>query len=60
MRIVGNRSSDNEVTIKRYVDDKLDENTILRFTQTLDNYLKLSVGNDIYNLTKKTECRLEI
>ena len=29
-----------------------ESSTILRFNQTLQNYLKVSVGNDIYNLTK--------
>ena len=37
---------------KKYIDDELDENTVLRFNQTLQNYLKKSVGNDTYNLTK--------
>ena len=45
-------SSDNELTNKKYLDDELDKNTILRFNQTLTNYLKVSVGNDTYNLTK--------
>ena len=44
--------SDKELTNKKYVDDELDKNTIVRFNQTLKNYLKVSVGNDIYNLTK--------
>ena len=44
--------SDNEVSNKKYVDNELDKNTIVRFDQTLQNYLKVSVGNDIYNLTK--------
>ena len=35
-----------------YIDDELDKNTIVRFSQTLQNYLKFSVGNDTYNLTK--------
>ena len=47
-----NPTSDNEVSNKKYIDDELDKNTILRFNQTLSNYLKVSVGNDIYNLTK--------
>ena len=46
-------SLDNELSNKKYVDDQLDKNTILRFNQTLENYLKVSVGNDTYNLTKK-------
>ena len=37
---------------KKYIDDDSDKNTVLRFNQTLQNYLKVSVGNDTYNLTK--------
>ena len=47
-----NPTDDNHVSNKKYIDDQLDKNTILRFNQTLANYLKVSVGNDIYNLTK--------
>ena len=47
-----NPSSDNEVPNKKYIDDELDKNTIVRFNQTLQNYLKISVGNDTYNHTK--------
>ena len=47
-----NPISDNELANKKYIDDELDKNTILRFSQTLSNYLKISVGNDIYHLTK--------
>ena len=47
-----NPTSDNEITNKKYVDGELDKNTIVRFSQTLQNYLKVSVGNDTYNLTK--------
>ena len=47
-----NPTSDNEVSNKKYIDDELDKNTILRFNQTLSNYLKVSVGNVAYNLTK--------
>ena len=45
-------SSDDELSNKKYVDDSIGEGTILRFNQTLQNYLKVSVGNDTYNLTK--------
>ena len=31
---------------------------MLRFNQTLTNYLKVSVGNDTYNLTKYDEIQL--
>ena len=59
---------DNEVITKAYVDQFHQESersrrdlgidfynessTILRFNQTLQSYLKVSVGNDTYNLTK--------
>ena len=43
---------DNELANKKYIDDELDKNTVLRFNQTLENYLKVSVGNDTYNPTK--------
>ena len=44
--------SDNELSTKKYIDDELEKNTIVRFNQTLQNYLKVSVGNDTYNLSK--------
>ena len=47
-----NPSSDNQVSIKKYVDDRLDKNTIVRFNQTFEKNLKVSLGNDTYNLTK--------
>ena len=47
-----NPTSDNELSTKKYIDNELDKNTIVRFSQTLSNYLKVSVGNDIYHLTK--------
>ena len=46
-----NPNLDNELSNKKYIDDELDKNTIVRFNQTLQNYLKVSVGNDTYNLT---------
>ena len=45
-------SSDNELANKKYIADELDKNTIVRFNQTPQNYLKVSVGNITYNLTK--------
>ena len=47
-----NPTSDNQVVNKKYIDDELDKNTVLRFIQTLENYSKVSAGNDIYHLTK--------
>ena len=45
-------SSDNELANKKFFDDSIGEGTILRFSQTLENYLKISVGNDTNNLTE--------
>ena len=47
-----NPNSDKDVANKKYIDDELYKKTILRFTQTLQNCLKVSVENDTYNLTK--------
>ena len=37
---------------KKYVDNSIGDNSILRFNQSVQNYLKVSVGNDTYKLTK--------
>ena len=52
--ITNNRNprSDDKLTNKNYLDDSIRENTVLRFNQTLQNYLEVSVGNYVYNLTK--------
>ena len=42
--INSNPTDDNHVLNKKYVDDTLGDNNILRFNQTLKNYLKISVG----------------
>ena len=52
IRVNRNPNIDSELANKKYIDDELDKNTVLRFNQTLENYLKVSVGNDTYNLTK--------
>ena len=56
--INNNPSDDNHVSNKKYIDDELDKSTIVRFNQTLENYLKVSVGNDTYNLTKYDKIQL--
>ena len=53
-----NPTSDDEVSNKKYIDDELDINTILRFNETVQNFLRVSVGNDIYNLTKYDKIQL--
>ena len=45
-------TADDELSNKKYVDDSIGEGTIVRFNQTLQNYLIVSVGNDTRNLTK--------
>ena len=51
-------ASDNDVWNKKYINDELDKNTLLRLEQTLQNYLKVSVGNDKYNLTKDNSIQI--
>ena len=52
--VIVNRNpiSDNEVTNKKYIDDPIGQDTIVRFNQTLQNCLKVSVGNNTYNPAK--------
>ena len=52
--VVVNRepTSDNKLANQKHANDSLGGGNILRFNQTLENYLKVSVGNDTYNLTK--------
>ena len=47
-----NSSLNNGVSNKNYIDDSIGEGTLLRFNQTLGNYLKVSVGNDTYIITE--------
>ena len=53
-----NPTSDNEVSNKKYIQDDLDKNTVLRFDQTLQNYPKVSVGNDTYKLTEYEKTKI--
>ena len=55
IKVKRNASSDNELSNKKYIDDEIKKDTILRFNQSVQNYLKVSVGNDVYNLTKCDE-----
>ena len=66
--VIRNPSSDNELSNKKYVNDSMGEYTVVRFNRTLENYLKVSAGNDVYNFTKydkiqitdKTICKYPI
>ena len=42
----------NEVPCKKNVDYSIRDGNVLRFNQTLENYSRVSVGNDIFILTK--------
>ena len=44
-------NSNKEVANKKLIEDSKGEGTKFRFNQTLQNYPKISVGNDTYNLT---------
>ena len=44
--------SENELANKKFVDELLDSGSNLKFDQTLQNYHKVSVGSDVYYLTK--------
>ena len=45
-------SSFNELANKKFVDSSIGEGNVVRLNLTLQNYLKVSVGNDIYHITK--------
>ena len=45
---------DNQLS-KNIVDDELDKNTVFRLDQSLENNLKISCGNDVYNLSENDE-----
>ena len=48
----------NELTNKKDVIDLLPEGTLVRFIQTLEIYLMVSVGNDICSLTKNNKIQI--
>ena len=52
VNVIRNPDSDNELATKKHIDNSVGEGTFVRFNQTLENYLKVSNGNDTYNPTK--------
>ena len=52
LTVIGNPSSGYELANKKYVDESLGSGNVLTFNKTLENYFKVSVGNDTYKLTK--------
>ena len=55
-----NPGSDNESVNKKFIDDAINKKTIVRFNQTLQNYHKVSVRNDTYNLTKYDKIKITV
>ena len=53
-----NPTLDEEVSNKKYFLDEFDKKAFLRFNQQLQNYLKVSAGNDIYNLAKNDKIQI--
>ena len=49
--VVRNPTTDSELSNKIYVDDSIGEGSFLSFNQSLQNYLKIGIGNTDYNLT---------
>ena len=45
-------SLDKELTTKNYVVDSEGKITVPKFSQTLEHFIEISVGNDVYNLTE--------
>ena len=57
--VITDPSSDKELSNKKIVGDSIGEGTIVRFNQALQNYLKVSVGNDTHKLTKYDQYKLQ-
>ena len=49
---------DNEISMKNYINDSRGKRSILTFNQTLQNYLKVSVGDDVYNHSKNDRIQI--
>ena len=47
-----NPISDHELVNTKHLDEELDKAFLLRFNQTLKDYLKVSAGNDVFTLTQ--------
>ena len=53
-----NQSSDNELANKKFDDESLSGGVVLKFNQSIDNHLKVYVGNDTYILTKHDKLQI--
>ena len=56
--VTRNPSSDNGLANKNYVDESLDRENILRFSQTLENYIEVSIVNEVYKLIKADKIQI--
>ena len=57
--VIRDPRSDNDLVNKKDNDNSIGEGTIVRFNQTLENYSKVSVGNDTHNLTKYDKIQIK-
>ena len=46
--VIRNPTTENELSLKKIVDDSIGEGSILGFNQSLKNYLKVSIRNTDY------------
>ena len=60
IKVFGTPNSVHEFSNKIYVDDSIGECTIVRFKQTLQKYLEVSVRNDVYNLSKYDKIQIQM
>ena len=51
-------SSHNELANKKYVEDSVGEGNVLRLNQTLQSYLRVSVENYLYKVTKEDKIQI--
>ena len=55
-----NPVNDNELTSEIYVDNQLNDKTTVRFNQSLQNSLKVSIGYDTSNLTENDRINITV
>ena len=55
--VILNKNSilDNELAKRKHVDDEICKDTIVRFNQILQSYLKVTVNGIVFNLRKKNK-----
>ena len=58
IRVKRDPTSDDELANKKFVDTLKGDCNILSFNQTLQNYLKASLGNDVYSPAKNDKIQI--